>query len=162
MLKINFELQLVCHCLNLSSAFLGLVFSNQYNFFGFTSLYVLNGCMWDLVHSLVCSLTMVNQNKLTMQFILGTRIVYERSLLMHLRNSPMAQTPPKNLASIPESLVRGSDFIEPPKQNGHHDDLSPVKKGKLFCTYLIMLEFNNKLQFEDSYKVLKNMTTLKL
>ncbi|XP_054166750.1 eukaryotic translation initiation factor 4E-binding protein 2-like [Oppia nitens] len=31
----------------------------------------------------------------------GTRIVYDRSYLMHLRNSPMARSPPKNLPSIP-------------------------------------------------------------
>jgi len=31
----------------------------------------------------------------------GTRIVYDRSFLMHLRNSPMAKSPPKNLPPIP-------------------------------------------------------------
>jgi len=31
----------------------------------------------------------------------GTRIVYDRSFLMHLRNSPMARSPPKNLPAIP-------------------------------------------------------------
>lgn len=59
----------------------------------------------------------------------GTRIVYERTMLMHLRNSPMAQTPPKNLASIPEFLVKGHEFAELPKENGL-DTLSPIKKGK--------------------------------
>lgn len=57
----------------------------------------------------------------------GTRIVYERSMLMHLRNSPMAQTPPKNLAAIPEFLVKGNEFVEQPKENGH-EDTSPAKK----------------------------------
>jgi len=31
----------------------------------------------------------------------GTRIVYDRSALLFLRNSPLAMTPPKNLAHIP-------------------------------------------------------------
>uniref|UniRef100_A0A1B6KWI1 Eukaryotic translation initiation factor 4E-binding protein 1 n=1 Tax=Graphocephala atropunctata TaxID=36148 RepID=A0A1B6KWI1_9HEMI len=57
----------------------------------------------------------------------GTKIVYERSMLMHLRNSPMSQTPPKNLAAIPEYLIKGHDFADQPKTNGH-DSSSPVKK----------------------------------
>jgi len=31
----------------------------------------------------------------------GTRIVYDRTFLMQLRNSPMAKSPPKNLPTIP-------------------------------------------------------------
>ncbi|KAF6213575.1 hypothetical protein GE061_011296, partial [Apolygus lucorum] len=36
----------------------------------------------------------------------GTRIVYERSTLMHLRNSPLSQTPP-NLSEFP-GIGKGS------------------------------------------------------
>ncbi|KAL7286658.1 hypothetical protein TKK_0019153 [Trichogramma kaykai] len=36
----------------------------------------------------------------------GTRIVYERAFLMNLKNSPISQTPPKNLPSIPASMLR--------------------------------------------------------
>jgi hypothetical protein len=31
----------------------------------------------------------------------GTRIIYDRAFLMHLRNSPLAKSPPKNLPTIP-------------------------------------------------------------
>uniref|UniRef100_A0A1B6EYZ6 Eukaryotic translation initiation factor 4E-binding protein 1 n=1 Tax=Cuerna arida TaxID=1464854 RepID=A0A1B6EYZ6_9HEMI len=57
----------------------------------------------------------------------GTKIVYERSTLLHLKNSPMSQTPPKNLAAIPEFLIKGHEFVDHPKENGH-DSSSPVKK----------------------------------
>ncbi|XP_011500538.1 PREDICTED: eukaryotic translation initiation factor 4E-binding protein 1 [Ceratosolen solmsi marchali] len=38
----------------------------------------------------------------------GTRIVYERAFLMNLRNSPISQTPPKNLPSIPTNLLKST------------------------------------------------------
>ncbi|NP_001077103.1 uncharacterized protein LOC752411 [Strongylocentrotus purpuratus] len=31
----------------------------------------------------------------------GTRIIYDRNFLLNMRNSPLSQTPPKNLPSIP-------------------------------------------------------------
>jgi len=31
----------------------------------------------------------------------GTRIIYDRAFLLHLRNSPMSKSPPKNLPTIP-------------------------------------------------------------
>jgi len=31
----------------------------------------------------------------------GTRIIYDRSFLMQMRNSPMSKSPPKNLPTIP-------------------------------------------------------------
>ncbi|XP_041452472.1 eukaryotic translation initiation factor 4E-binding protein 2-like [Lytechinus variegatus] len=31
----------------------------------------------------------------------GTRIIYDRHFLLNMRNSPLSQTPPKNLPSIP-------------------------------------------------------------
>lgn len=39
-------------------------------------------------------------------FVTGTKIVYDRSYLMNLRNSPISQTPPK--CAIPSGLVRGA------------------------------------------------------
>ncbi|XP_003705529.1 eukaryotic translation initiation factor 4E binding protein thor [Megachile rotundata] len=38
----------------------------------------------------------------------GTRIVYERDFLMNLRNSPISQTPPRNMPSIPVELLRNA------------------------------------------------------
>lgn len=38
----------------------------------------------------------------------GTRIVYERAFLMSCRNSPLANTPPKGMGTIPEEIVRPS------------------------------------------------------
>ncbi|KAG8238614.1 hypothetical protein J437_LFUL017741 [Ladona fulva] len=59
----------------------------------------------------------------------GTRIVYERSFLLHLRNSPLARTPPKNLPNIPEILLssslakeNGSDTPNPVKEKEQKDD----------------------------------------
>lgn len=64
----------------------------------------------------------------------GTRVVYERNFLLHLRNSPLSRTPPTNLPNIPESVLKGSvdrPIISPPKENGIIAP-SPVKKGKFF------------------------------
>jgi translation initiation factor 4E binding protein 2 len=36
----------------------------------------------------------------------GTRIIYDRSFLMNMRQSPLAQTPPK--CQIPHGLLRGT------------------------------------------------------
>ncbi|XP_067138423.1 eukaryotic translation initiation factor 4E-binding protein 1 [Centruroides vittatus] len=47
----------------------------------------------------------------------GTRIVYDRALLMQLRNSPIAKTPPKNLPNIPGVTLSPVDR-ENSKQNG--------------------------------------------
>ncbi|KAL1123525.1 hypothetical protein AAG570_002602 [Ranatra chinensis] len=56
----------------------------------------------------------------------GTRIVYERSTLLHLRNSPLARTPP-NIPDLPHFLSKDSvspiSKKSPSKQNGvipHH------------------------------------------
>nr|WBK62804.1 eukaryotic translation initiation factor 4E binding protein [Sogatella furcifera] len=56
----------------------------------------------------------------------GTRIVYERATLMHLKNSPLARTPPKNLPSIPDFLLKG-DIVHDAKENSNII-CSPVKK----------------------------------
>ncbi|XP_073993721.1 eukaryotic translation initiation factor 4E binding protein thor [Rhodnius prolixus] len=51
----------------------------------------------------------------------GTRIVYERSTLMFLRNSPLSQTPP----NIPDCCKRGND-IKSNRENGLRRN--PLKK----------------------------------
>ncbi|XP_066597825.1 eukaryotic translation initiation factor 4E-binding protein [Prorops nasuta] len=51
----------------------------------------------------------------------GTRIVYERAFLMNLRNSPISQTPPRNMPSIPTDLLRATSDISGAK--------SPNKDG---------------------------------
>ncbi|XP_054710694.1 eukaryotic translation initiation factor 4E-binding protein 1-like [Uloborus diversus] len=45
----------------------------------------------------------------------GTRIIYDRSFLMQMRNSPIARTPPKNLPNIPGIT---SPNQNKPKENG--------------------------------------------
>ncbi|KAI9596854.1 eukaryotic translation initiation factor 4E binding protein-domain-containing protein [Syncephalis fuscata] len=37
----------------------------------------------------------------------GTRIIYDRSKLLSLRNSPLSRTPPANMANVP-GITRGS------------------------------------------------------
>lgn len=49
----------------------------------------------------------------------GTRIVYDRSFMMHLRNSPLAQTPPKNLQYV-DGIIKGE---------ASHDAKSSPAKG---------------------------------
>lgn len=46
----------------------------------------------------------------------GSRIVYDRTFLMNLRNSPMSQTPPKS-GSIPDFLLRGGSGISPARSS---------------------------------------------
>ncbi|KAF4519591.1 hypothetical protein B566_EDAN003758 [Ephemera danica] len=43
----------------------------------------------------------------------GTRIVYDRSFLLQLRNSPVARTPPKNLPVIPGITTDAVTAISP-------------------------------------------------
>ncbi|CAL1528656.1 unnamed protein product [Lymnaea stagnalis] len=64
----------------------------------------------------------------------GTRIVYDRSRLMQLRNSPLARSPPANMAKIPgitdfdpESLLKAKD-----KENGPKDDKNQLKEDSKF------------------------------
>jgi len=41
----------------------------------------------------------------------GTRIVYDRSFMMHLRNSPLSQTPPKNMHFV-DGIVKPDANVE--------------------------------------------------
>lgn len=43
----------------------------------------------------------------------GTRIVYDRSKLMLIRSSPLAQTPPRNMARIPGITFAAPDTTTP-------------------------------------------------
>ncbi|XP_071952297.1 eukaryotic translation initiation factor 4E-binding protein 2-like [Antedon mediterranea] len=56
----------------------------------------------------------------------GTRIIYERNFLMQMRNSPLAQTPPKNLPYIEGVTTTGNTddgFKEKPKPKSSTDDV---------------------------------------
>lgn len=46
----------------------------------------------------------------------GTKIIYERSFLLNLRNSPISKTPPA--FDIPENLTKGSS----PKKHSHNNN----------------------------------------
>lgn len=46
---------------------------------------------------------------------LGTRIIYERSFLLQMRNSPLAKTPPATLATIPD-IINEDVAIELPQK----------------------------------------------
>lgn len=53
-----------------------------------------------------------------MYLLLGTRIIYERKFLLELRNSPLSQTPPRNLPLIPGVTCDGKVKPGSPKDNG--------------------------------------------
>ncbi|XP_012278959.1 eukaryotic translation initiation factor 4E-binding protein 1 [Orussus abietinus] len=43
----------------------------------------------------------------------GTRIVYDHAFLMNLRNSPISQSPPRNMPSIPANILKDSPLSLP-------------------------------------------------
>jgi len=58
----------------------------------------------------------------------GTRIVYDRSFMLHLRNSPLSQTPPKNLQFV-AGIVKGADpslDVKTSPAKGAHQALGKV------------------------------------
>lgn len=62
----------------------------------------------------------------------GSRIIYDRSFLMQMRNSPVARTPPKNLPVIPgvtlSSSPDASKLCASPKKPSENGALpSPAK-----------------------------------
>uniref|UniRef100_A0A1B6D571 Eukaryotic translation initiation factor 4E-binding protein 1 n=1 Tax=Clastoptera arizonana TaxID=38151 RepID=A0A1B6D571_9HEMI len=59
----------------------------------------------------------------------GTRIVYERSTLLNLRNSPISRTPPTNLSSFPDILLKGHDYSDMTKESRKIVP-SPTKKDE--------------------------------
>jgi len=70
-------------------------------------------------------------NDLHVVFFSGTRIFYQRDFLMQCKNSPLAKTPPANMANIPGVTSPGE--VDIPKENG----VTPLKseKGK-FSSFL--------------------------
>lgn len=73
-------------------------------------------------------------NHLFICLISGTRIIYERSFLMNLKNSPLSRTPPSNL---PSALLRGCNNVPmsklknttPFKNNNSVNRNSPQRKS---------------------------------
>lgn len=58
----------------------------------------------------------------------GTRIVYDRTFMMNLRNSPLSQTPPTNLHYV-EGIFKGdvsTDAKSPAKEVIQHKPLEKV------------------------------------
>ena len=41
----------------------------------------------------------------------GSKIVYERSFLINMRNCPLARTPPRNLPNIPLGLCNNNQAV---------------------------------------------------
>ncbi|KAJ8894084.1 hypothetical protein PR048_006694 [Dryococelus australis] len=56
-----------------------------------------------------------------------TRIVYERAFLMHLRNSPLARTPPSDISNFPSNLLKGALDVLPKEI---HSVSTPPKNGE--------------------------------
>lgn len=57
----------------------------------------------------------------------GTRIIYERSFLMNLKNSPLSRTPPSN---VPSTLIRGCKNVPMSKlSNDHHSSVNSVSRS---------------------------------
>jgi hypothetical protein len=56
----------------------------------------------------------------------GTRIVYDRSTLMLLRNSPLSRTPPNNMHDVPDVLRHESPKSKKVEVNGSPKKTSPT------------------------------------
>jgi hypothetical protein len=70
----------------------------------------------------------------------GTRIVYDRSHMLHLRNSPLSQTPPKNLAHF-TNIIKGVD-------NGPEVKTSPSKGKALGKLEEVQNETDDQFQMD--------------
>ena len=58
-------------------------------------------------------------------FNTGTRIIYDRKFLMHIRQSPLAKSPPANLPKIPGVTVPSEN-----RPDGHPEPIEELaKKG---------------------------------
>lgn len=67
----------------------------------------------------------------------GTRIVYDRSQLLLLRNSPLAKSPPLNMAKIPGVTdFESAEAVAVNKENGPKDE---IKEGTLNKELLILI-----------------------
>ncbi|GAB6028257.1 4E-binding protein THOR [Chamberlinius hualienensis] len=60
----------------------------------------------------------------------GTRLIYDRSFLLQMRNSPLARTPPKNLPRIP-GVTSPSVVDKQKKVNGDVKEAHQATEEKL-------------------------------
>ena len=61
----------------------------------------------------------------------GTRIVYDKSALLHLRQSPLARTPPRTMPHIPgvTTAAPGAEIVSAHAVDAHqHDGHPPLAK----------------------------------
>lgn len=83
----------------------------------------------------------------------GTRIVYDRTFLLQMRNSPLARTPPKNLPVIPGITTDAPAQVLPKSPLSN----SLVKTGKKMSNTKIPLLFS-----KSSHYLLTLYNTIKL
>jgi len=57
----------------------------------------------------------------------GTRIIYDRQFLMKCKQSPLAKSPPANMAKIPGVTSPGLENIAPNQENGHEESSATPK-----------------------------------
>ncbi|KAK2715158.1 eukaryotic translation initiation factor 4E-binding protein-like [Artemia franciscana] len=61
----------------------------------------------------------------------GTKIIYERSFMKNLKNSPLSQTPPKGVSSFPSEVLRNGIKAEPKQAKKESKDVIPKKEAPL-------------------------------
>ena len=86
----------------------------------------------------------------------GTRIVYDRSRLMQLRNSPLAKSPPPNMAKIPgitDFDAQGdAKSKSAPKGGAKDENTEGLPQFLLFCKWISLLIKNalEDLSFDEN------------
>ncbi|CAO1354275.1 unnamed protein product [Diamesa tonsa] len=61
----------------------------------------------------------------------GTKIIYEKTFLLNLRNSPLSRTPPTNVGDIPCHLLKtDSNNYHKKNHQNHHTQHSPSNLAK--------------------------------
>jgi len=77
----------------------------------------------------------------------GTRIVYDRSFMLHLRNSPLSQTPPKNMHFV-DGIVKADANVEVVKSSPGKGSLMHMHKplGKVD-------EVQNEAEPDDQFQM---------
>jgi hypothetical protein len=60
----------------------------------------------------------------------GTRIIYERNVLLQMRNSPVASTPPRNLPHIP-GVTKDTDPSKQPTSPVKDENSNLLKRQEL-------------------------------
>jgi hypothetical protein len=78
-----------------------------------------------------------------MVFVLaGTRLVYERSTLMELRNSPLSRTPPSLNMPMPDRMnkdIKNPPKIRPTKKQPERPKNGNVKGAFFLFIYMLRL-----------------------